>query len=269
MNTKKIFDYLKCFKNLPTYQFERRVDAFILPYLEIHFNKHFNEKYKNFQEDFIFLYPEFPIERNSQSRNSDPAKKQEKLSDYVDYIMWSECLNTIYLVEFKTEINSLTKSQFETYLEACQRGWFLLINYYFKKSINNSNWRKFAYGLNYMHEKVPSILGLNDPLKFQEFTQKKRGTGVNLYLEKLKGEIKIQKEPEVKFIYLAPAESEKKLKSFAGSIENSEIFYEGLIALSDFGESTDADLKNLLQSICVDKLGDQFKLDENNQNMAI
>lgn len=249
MNTEKVFEYLNFFRKLPTYQFERRIDAFILPYLEIHFNKHFKNKFKDNQADFIFLYPELPIERSSLMRNSDPEKKQEKLADYVDYVMWSKFLNTIYLVEFKTEVNSLTFAQFKTYMEACQQGWLSLVNYYFKKAINNNNWRKFAFGLDYIHDKAPGILGLNGPLRFQEFIKKNRGFGVHVYLEKLKSEIRIQKEPDLKFIYLAPAKSEMKLNSFADSIENSELFYEGLISLFDFAESTDGDLKKLLQNI--------------------
>jgi hypothetical protein len=163
--------------------------------------------------------------------------------------MWSKYLNTIYLVEFKTEVNSLTLAQFKTYMEACQRGWLSLVNYYFKKAINNSNWRKFAFGLDYIHENAPGILGLNGELRFQEFIEKNRGFGVHDYLEKLKSEIIIQKEPDLKFIYLAPAKSEMKLNSFADSIENNEQYYEGLISLSDFAESTDSDLKKLLQDI--------------------
>jgi len=77
MSNKKIFEYLGKFKKLPTSQFERRIDAFILPYLELHFNKHFKEKFKKNQADFIFLYPEFPIERNSQLRNAVVEIKQE------------------------------------------------------------------------------------------------------------------------------------------------------------------------------------------------
>jgi len=156
----------------------------------------------------------------------------------------------IYLVEFKTEINSLTYDQFKTYIEACQLGWHSLIYYYFNKAISNSNWRKFVYGLYYIHNIAPGILGLSDPLKFEEFIQKSRGVGINEYLEMLKGQIRFETTPEVKFIFfLAPSSSDGLLKSFVGLNSNMENYYEELITLFDFAESVDDQLKQLLRSI--------------------
>ncbi|MBL0200354.1 MAG: hypothetical protein IPP81_09290 [Chitinophagaceae bacterium] len=249
MNLDKIFEYLKAFKKFPTYQFERRIDAFMLPYLETHFNEHFKKEFGTVNPDFVFLYPEFPIERNNKFQNSGVEKIQEKYADYVDYIMWSAHLKTIYLVEFKTEINSLTKEQFNTYFEACSRGWASLVQYYFSKAIHNTNWRKFLEGLEYMNNLVSGILGFDGELSLRGFIEKERGFGVNKYLKDIKGQIKFQIEPRVRFVYLAPAESLKQLNLFATEINDSNNCYAGLISLAEFSETVDEKLKEVLLEI--------------------
>ena len=257
MNLDKIFEYLTAFKKFPTYQFERRIDAFMLPYLKTHFDEHFKKEFGTVTPDFVFLYPEFPIERNNKLENYEVEKIHEKYADYVDYIMWSAHLNTIWLVEFKTEINSLTKEQFINYFEACNRGWASLVQYYFVKAIDNTNWRKFSEGLEYMNKLAPGILGFDGELKLGDFIEKERGFGVNKYLKDIKGQIKFQTEPRVRFIYLAPAKSLKQLNLYASQINDSKNCYAGLISLAEFSENVDEKLKQVLLDIEKDGIKQQ------------
>jgi len=125
-------NYLKTFRQLPTYQFERRIDAFILPYLEQVINTELELNDKNLK----LVYPEFPLKRTNN------IEKIDRQSEYADYLLWSPLENKIILVEFKTDIKSINQTQFNTYNNNCKYGWENLIRYYIDK-INDKNWRKF------------------------------------------------------------------------------------------------------------------------------
>ena len=118
---QSIFNCLKQFKKLPTYQFERRIDAFLLPYLE----KAFNDKFKIFATDFtVFVYPEFPLW--PKKKNEFALDKSAKRSVYADYLMYSKSSNILFLVEMKTDANSVNQEQIDTYVLNCLQGWDVL-----------------------------------------------------------------------------------------------------------------------------------------------
>ena len=243
MNTDKIFDSLSIFKNFPTYQLERRIDAFMLPFLE---NGIRNTCGIN-DGGFVFVYPEFPIKRLPK-RGVPDESKIDCLSEYVDYLMYSPAFNTVYFVEFKTEVKSIKGSQFQSYNLNCQQGWSSLIEYYFDKAINSKSWRKFVYGLIHIEKVAPRLLG-NVSLDLEKFLQYSKG--VHKKLLELKNNISIKEdEPAVKFIYLALTKSKEVLDKIVHSHQCSSEYYVGLITLNRFADFvSDKSLKELLRQI--------------------
>lgn len=239
MDTESIFKFLETFKNFPTYQFERRIDAFLLPYLTNAINQRFNLN----DPDLVFVYPEFPL-----MRLGNVDERSQKLSDSADYLLWSKKLNIVYIVELKTDIKSIHETQFKTYLFNCQKGWEELIKYYISKAIGNrKNWKKFVNGLLYVDLKAPELLGSVREKDLSKYLNKSQG--VHAYLEELKNKISFSETPKVNFLYIAPNKANTILESFLKNSEKAVGFYIGLLSLEEFAKYTEDPLKRLLSNI--------------------
>jgi hypothetical protein len=141
MTTEGVLNKLMGFRMLPTYQFERRLDAFILPYLENAFNQIFSTS-KQQITDFVLLHPEFPLRAiNKSSLNAD--FRDDKHSCQADYLLWSATLNIVFIVEFKTDYGSIGKDQFFRYIKNCKEGWKSMMENYFLKA-DSKNGRSFV-----------------------------------------------------------------------------------------------------------------------------
>lgn len=235
MKFLETFEFLKQFKELPSYQLERRVDAFILPYLE----KAFNNKLET--DDVIFLYPEFPLWPKNKDRYE--LNKDAERSAYADYLLWSKKKNTIFLVEFKTDHHSVKQSQFDTYILNCKLGWERLLIDFIEKAEKSTHWRKYCHGLEYLYQKAPEIFGYNGPFDLAKFYNQERGQGITKYLNTIKKEIQLGKSPSLKIIYLAPKNSMDKIDKRSS---DAQLYYHDLFPVSDFAEFTDEPLKGLL-----------------------
>jgi hypothetical protein len=245
METNKIFNYLKEFKNFPTYQLERRIDAFMLPYLANAVNK----KFEIDDENLVFVYPEFPLKRLLQT-DTIVSEKLDKLSEYADYVLWSPKLQTVYLVEFKTDETSLKESQFLNYYENCKMGRKSLIVYYLDKAIGNKKyWNKFVKGLLYIKDKAPALLGKQQNLDLESFLEKNKSKGIHNKLLEIKSLVEFEYEPKIKFIFLAPEKAESKLQSYISKVPECKNYYAGHFTLNDFSKYTDEPLKDLLSNI--------------------
>jgi hypothetical protein len=246
MIKNSVFNYLTIYKNFPTYQLERRLDAFMLPYIA----DSIKDKFNTIEKDLIMLYPEFPLKRDIVSIELD------KHSEYADYLLYSKKSNTVYLVEFKTDVKSIHESQFKSYLDNSISGWESMINYYIDKSINNSKfWKKFVYGLIHIEKKAPNLLGINENLNLDKYLIDSKG--IHERLKDIRSKIKIDKNLKVKFLYLAPIGAESILKKYKydnlGSIEH----YIGHITLSEFAKNVTTELADLLILIDKDSLKKQ------------
>ncbi len=241
MDIEKIFKDLNEFKGLPTYQFERRIDAFILSYLEPAFNEIYGVN------DYKFIYPEFPLwptEKNNLKLNKSASR-----SIYADYVMWSKKMNnTIYLIEFKTDNSSVHQAQFDNYILNCKYGWGNLMNDFLKKAIhaieNGGPWRKYCYGLDFLYDKESEITGVDLPFNLHKFYLQKRGVGVKKCLKNFKLKFKINYN--LKLVYLAPKDALKYIQMGA---KDTIDFFDKLISLTQFADFTKEPLKTLLRKI--------------------
>lgn len=248
MNHEVIISFLKEFKKLPTYQLERRIDILLLPYLESGLRRILNT------DDLLFVYPEFPLWPKEEKENI--LNKSSKRSIYADYMFWSKKLdNTIYFVELKTDARSVSLDQYEAYILNCKEGWPDIINEYLQKTVNAAEnqgpWRKYCYGLQYLHIKAPELTGILGEIKLDYFLTKERGNGVTRYLKNLK--LNHENSFNLKLLYLAPNAIKNRLK--ASKMETNRHFA-GIVSLSEFSNHVDNQLAELLR----------FIEDENNDN---
>jgi hypothetical protein len=98
----QVFELLTQWRNLPNYQLERRADIFFAVYLA-----RVLEQKLGLAIDPI-LIPEFPL------------KKDNNLSNKVDYLLLARDKSQAFFVELKTEMNSRNAAQ-DSYLKAAQQ----------------------------------------------------------------------------------------------------------------------------------------------------
>jgi hypothetical protein len=242
MNTDKIFQELNKFKDLPSYQLERRIDAFMFPYLEIAINA--NKIIEG--DDFKLIYPEFPIKRLGSESNLIVEKRAE----YVDYLMWSKKSNTLLLIEFKTDSDSIRDNQFYNYNDLCNTSWVEMLNFY-KLMSKSTKWKKYAAGLLLLQKEAPELITIPNSEKLDELRKSTNGTGAT----KIINEISVPdscklNSPQIRFIYLAPSKSDSKINKIINESKNVIDKYLGLLSLTDFTNHVDdLNFKKLLETL--------------------
>ena len=99
-----VFASLNDWRHLPNYQLERRVDIFFSLYLVETLTKFIGEPIAD------MLIPEFPL------KVSDGSNRSVKM----DYAAFNEKKTKFYLIELKTDVGSISQSQFHRYSEAAK-----------------------------------------------------------------------------------------------------------------------------------------------------
>lgn len=237
MDTNSVLEYLNKFKDIPTYQLERRVDALILPYLELAVAAKLKDVGAE-AFDLKPLYPEFPLRASSDC--------ESRHSKHADYLLWSQTCNTVYFIELKTDVRSVDEDQFQNYVFNCRNGWQDLLHFYLGKAIKNPNWRKFVSGLICLKE-GEGILGKTGDWELHQFLTVPNG--INKRLVELKDSISFNSNPQVRFIYLAPKRSSLKLESFKREYDSESDFYLGLITLESLSKHCPSPFAGFLQEL--------------------
>lgn len=161
----KLIERLKEWKGLPDYQMERRVDLFISLYLE----EVLNAKYVC--EDMKIVCPEFPVRalkiigsgkkwENPELSLDDIKPVCTRHSTKIDYLCYSAEINSLYLVELKTDSASFEIKQLCYYKYYINRSsWKDMWNFVLKcaKGAKSGAWQKYAYMLYVIDRKVPAL----------------------------------------------------------------------------------------------------------------
>jgi len=219
---KMLFDL----KGLPKYQFERRIDIFILEHLEDVLSKKLNEKVH-------FLYPEFPLRSLKGIKDMkfiDTTKEKiDKLETVetrhntnVDYLLASE--KTFYLVELKTDPQSFKEDSQLIYYSHYSGKKFKDL-YAFFVELAETQKKKWKTGLEYLNKK---------------------------YEDHFKEKLENNCNKEIKIIYLVPSAiiNNEKYKKEKEKLED-ELGEETFVSLTEFADkiSGDKQLKLLLKEI--------------------
>ena len=93
-NVETVFDLLDDWRNLPSYQLERRADIFFAYYL-----KEIMKEFCSEEIDYCQIIPEFPVKKE---------KEDDYRSNKVDYAVF--CEKYLYLIELKTDMATLKAS---------------------------------------------------------------------------------------------------------------------------------------------------------------
>ena len=109
MTVDKLFDLLDDWRNLPSYQLERRADIFFALHLET-----ILDKILGINVDLII--PEFPVRVGEISEKLPDLNKSFK----IDYLVYSKSSQKVYLVELKTDQRSLREKQ-DWYLKSAAK----------------------------------------------------------------------------------------------------------------------------------------------------
>lgn len=110
-NIDKIFELLDSWRNLPSYQLERRADIYFALYLPYLINKKFGVTVEH-------MIPEFPVRIGTIYENKQ--LKNPNLSFKIDYVVVCKSNKSIYFIELKTDNNSRRDKQ-DWYLEQAQK----------------------------------------------------------------------------------------------------------------------------------------------------
>jgi hypothetical protein len=196
--TGKIFNNLTMWRNLPKYQLERRADIFFSLYLKEILEAKFSSD-GNHVELSPVIIPEFPIQQGVQHHTAN-----------VDYVMFSENLKTVYLIEFKTDMGSFRSEQYEYLVRA-------------KKKIQDQGFKKIVEELwsvfkatddkqKYFHLfKQLKDIGLFElPFGLKEFVFPKVKRGLTDLIDWHKEKLKCSSINHVVLVFLQPAYSENQ-----------------------------------------------------------
>ncbi len=113
MNTKdsidRIFDHLDDWRNLPSYQLERRSDIFFAIYLE----KILAGKQLILSAEEFTVIPEFPVLTESEDYRTFK----------IDYAVFAHTASQsiVYFIELKTDVRSVTQKQLDAYAKAKEK----------------------------------------------------------------------------------------------------------------------------------------------------
>jgi len=144
-----LFDNLDKWRHLPSYQLERRADLFFSLYLPEFISKEFNCKIDN------KIIPEFPVKLSIIYQNKkvldetfkpDKVNMESNQSIKIDYVLLTETLDTAYLIELKTDSNSINQIQAENLLYTGDSFTELLsgiLDIYCKANISTKNRKKY------------------------------------------------------------------------------------------------------------------------------
>jgi hypothetical protein len=220
----KIKDLLIQLQPLPKYQFERRIDIFILSEIEEVFSKIYGEK-------IYFLYPEFPLSnlklpkgkpivKMSLDEIHNLEKTDTNQNTNVDYLLASA--NTFYFVELKTDLHSVDKdSQLIYYAHYSNKNFSELYNFFKYNLANGKNQnKKWKTGLEYLLDK---------------------------YLHSFNQHLEHSLNKEIKIVYLGPDKIESKLQN-VNQILGKDIFTS--VTFKQFNKHvSDIDLQEILTII--------------------
>lgn len=194
----KIFNNLTMWRNLPKYQLERRADIFFSLYLKEILEAKFSSDGIHVELSPVII-PEFPIRQGGQHHTAN-----------VDYVMFSKDLKTVYLIEFKTDMNSFRSEQYEYLISA-------------KKNIQDQGFKKILYELwsvflatddkqKYFHlfKQLNDLELLELPFGLKEFVFPKVKRGVTDLIDRHKEKLKCCSINHVVLVFLQPAYSENQ-----------------------------------------------------------
>lgn len=216
-NIKEIFKLLGEWYKYPKYQLERRVDIFFALYLK----EILKEKLK-IEIDNEDIFPEFPLkkwENDYSSNNADYAvfcKEEGKIK--------------LYLIELKTDMNSIKPKQIE----------------YYQKAKEDKKFSGILEGIIEIQKKS------RQGKKYTDLLTKIEKYGVIEKEGKNDGKVRKEKiEEEIEIVYIVPENDENRIKEKYENTVDTVITFEKIIEIlrNKTNDVIAQELSNLLEKI--------------------
>ena len=219
--TEEIFKLLKKWYKYPKYQLERRIDIFFTLYLPEILKK------EGINVELDDIFPEFPLKKeNNQSTNADYAVFENKENEV-----------KLYLIELKTEMNSISDSQIKYYKNVQGKKLTEVLEkiIQIQESKNCKQWYKYDKLLEDIENRYNFITS-----NFQSEKKRKKW---------IKNENKLTVAGNVEIIYLVPNDSQDKLLKEAN--EFKVIYFEDIIKIIEkkYKDKLSKEFCNLLKEL--------------------
>ena len=200
-----LFCLLDRWRHLPAYQFERRADIFFALFLPEVLGAHLSEKNCSVEINPT-LIPEFPI----KNKGNNGSKK-------ADYLALSTDRKRAFLVELKTDMDSIEKKQCANLHEAADEGLKKLVMGILDICGSPHKDPKYVYLL-----KLLSEIGL---IEYEDGLFPPKGKEYRKALNRIKGKVEKKEDwPCLKVVYIQPRLPPDAIdfKEFADAIEKGE-----------------------------------------------
>lgn len=178
-----IFKLLEKWHKFPKYQLERRLDIFFALYLPEILKKVPNINIEVTHND---ISPEFPLKKNNSCSSTN-----------VDYAIFSNENGKIklYLLELKTDMNSIDNEQITYYKKAKEKGFSQILTDIIKVQRKSPQWKKYDNLLDYIEKNNYDIIRNTTSIG----SQKRKNWEI----------VKENIIEEIEIIYLVPKEDER------------------------------------------------------------
>ena len=197
----ELFGRLDRWRHLPAYQLERRADIFFALFLPEVLNAHLCVKN-------CTLIPEFPIKKESSNE-----------SNKVDYLAVSEDRKRAFLIELKTDMESISGGQIEYLHEAARAGLRELVGGVLKICKASKKRKKYAHLLRLLSDVVP--------IEYENDLFSAERAGYVQALDRIETEVertRTEDWPCLEVVYIQPVQQQNVInfEEFAETIEKGD-----------------------------------------------
>ena len=206
----QILNLLNDWRHLPFYSLETRAAPFFAVFMRELLSTHFG------REIHQILIPEFPLRigtlYNDDERKQLQPEPSADQSYNVDYVAFAKDRSTAYLVELKTDMDSL-RSQQDKYLVAARKTGLPVLAEGVKKMSKKSNKKqKYVHLLHRLSAPGIELVSMPDNTRLYEKTFSRVVAGWTAALDQLK--IDKQHFPRTTVVFVQPVERKKDDNDF-------------------------------------------------------
>ena len=214
----EIFSLLNDWRHLPFYSLETRAAPFFAVFMREVLSNHFD------QEMHEILIPEFPLrigtlyDDNERVRlRSDPSPDQSYNVDYVAFAKNrknDEDKRIAYLVELKTDMDSLRPQQDKYLCKAREKGLPALVEGVKKMSKKSNKKQKYVHLLHRLSAPGIELLSIPDDTRLYEKTFGRHGVVSGWNKERKGLKVNYQICSKIKVVFVQPYESDSNKYDF-------------------------------------------------------
>ena len=235
---KSIFDLLDQWRGLPNYQMERRVDIYFALYLHEIIMAYFKDELKGEKITHVNIIPEFPLKKDG---NRQSLK--------VDYAVFSK--NKLFLVELKTDVNSLNDVQYGNLIIAKSKSLYDFVSIIPDIAIGSDQRKKYMYLIKCIKELLSLVYEINIESETNVCDDSKKALDCLCEEFKAKESQFSERRVDVEIVYILPenADNDDKVKKYGIGEDAHIITFEKIRSYISALSNLDAYGKRFVESL--------------------